>query len=62
MLLNSSREWDEYKDADDDEEGEGDYQRQQRIENKEKDDRQKLINNQFKLRKGVSEDSKISFF
>ncbi|XP_025087537.1 ATP-dependent DNA helicase Q5-like [Pomacea canaliculata] len=50
------REWDEYKDADDDEEGEGDYQRQQRMEKRSKDDRQKLINNQFKLRKGAKTD------
>ena len=47
-----SRENDEYADRSDEEEGEYNYN--QRVEKKEKQDREKLISSQFKLRKGVS--------
>ena len=47
-----SRENDEYADRSDEEEGEYNYN--QRVEKKEKQDREKLITSQFKLRKGVS--------
>nr|KAG5711589.1 hypothetical protein BaRGS_016771 [Batillaria attramentaria] len=46
----AKREWDEYLDGDEDEEGEYNYQ--QRVEQKEKKDREQLISKQFKLRKG----------
>ena len=46
-----SRENDEYADNSDGDEGE--YHQNKRLEKKEKEDREKLINNQFKLRRGV---------
>ena len=47
----NSRENDEYADNSDGDEG--DYHRSQQVEKKEKEDREKMISNQFKLRKGV---------